>query len=56
MATGSTDKLAKMGKIAEARGDPMSKFQNTLYSGDVVSRVNLLRDVGLRKFKCLYQV
>ncbi|CAE6420726.1 unnamed protein product [Rhizoctonia solani] len=48
MATGSTDKLAKMGKIAEARGDPMSKFQNTLYSGDVLSRVNLLRDVGLQ--------
>ncbi|KAF8761104.1 Coatomer (COPI) alpha subunit C-terminus [Rhizoctonia solani] len=48
MATGSTDKLAKMGKIAEARGDPMSKFQNTLYSGDVLGRVNLLRDVGLQ--------
>jgi len=48
MATGSSDKLVKMGKIAEARGDPMSKFQNTLYSGDVEGRVNLLRDVGMQ--------
>ncbi|ELU41535.1 coatomer subunit alpha [Rhizoctonia solani AG-1 IA] len=46
MATGSTDKLAKMGKIAEARGDPMSKFQNTLYSGDVLGRVNLLQPLA----------
>lgn len=53
MATGSSDKLLKMGKIAEARGDPMSKFQNTLYSGDVTSRVHLLRDVGLRKLTLL---
>ncbi|QRW04959.1 coatomer subunit beta [Ceratobasidium sp. AG-Ba] len=48
MATGSSEKLAKMGKIAEARGDPMSKFQNTLYSGDVLGRVKLLQDVGMQ--------
>ncbi|KAG9123809.1 hypothetical protein FRC07_013904 [Ceratobasidium sp. 392] len=48
MATGSSDKLSKMGKIAEARGDPMSKFQNTLYSGDVLSRIKLLQDVGMQ--------
>ncbi|QRV90867.1 coatomer subunit beta [Ceratobasidium sp. AG-Ba] len=48
MATGSSEKLAKMGKIAEARGDPMSKFQNTLYSGDVLGRIKLLQDVGMQ--------
>ncbi|KZT60918.1 Coatomer, alpha subunit [Calocera cornea HHB12733] len=47
MATGATEKLVKMSKIAEARGDQMSKFHNSLYTGDVVSRVNTLRDVGL---------
>lgn len=48
LATGSTDKLAKMQKIAEARGDPMSRFHNALYAGDVRSRITVLREVGLR--------
>ncbi|KAI9509049.1 coatomer subunit alpha-2 [Russula earlei] len=47
LATGSTDKLAKMQKIAEARGDPMSRFHNALYAGDVRSRISVLREVGL---------
>ncbi|KAH9973798.1 coatomer subunit alpha-2 [Lactifluus volemus] len=47
LATGSTDKLTKMQKIAEARGDPMSRFHNALYAGDVRSRIAVLRDVGL---------
>ncbi|KIJ32143.1 hypothetical protein M422DRAFT_266074 [Sphaerobolus stellatus SS14] len=47
LATGSSDKLAKMSKIAESRGDAMSRFHNALYSGDVESRVSLLRDIGL---------
>jgi coatomer protein complex subunit alpha (xenin) len=38
-------------KIAELRNDPMSRFQNALYLGDVEERVRLLRDVGQRKFK-----
>jgi coatomer subunit alpha len=50
LATGSTDKLAKMQKIAESRGDQMSRFHNALYAGDVEGRINVLRDVGLRKF------
>lgn len=47
VATGSTDKLIKMQKIAEARGDPMSRFHNALYANDVLSRIAILRDVGL---------
>ncbi|KIJ61628.1 hypothetical protein HYDPIDRAFT_31228 [Hydnomerulius pinastri MD-312] len=47
LATGSTDKLSKMQKIADARGDPMSRFHNALYAGDVQGRIAVLREVGL---------
>ncbi|KAL4072497.1 coatomer WD associated region-domain-containing protein [Scleroderma yunnanense] len=47
MAIGSTEKLSKMQKIADARGDPMSRFHNALYAGDVQNRITVLRDVGL---------
>ncbi|KAI6116323.1 coatomer WD associated region-domain-containing protein [Pisolithus sp. B1] len=47
MAVGSTEKLSKMQKIADARGDPMSRFHNALYAGDVLNRIAVLRDVGL---------
>ncbi|KAL4254742.1 Coatomer subunit alpha [Abortiporus biennis] len=47
LATGSTDKLSKMQKIADARGDPMSRFHNALYAGDILGRISVLRDVGL---------
>ena len=40
------DKLSKMLKIAEMRGDIMSRFHNALYLGDVESRVNILEEVG----------
>lgn len=39
-----------MAKIADARGDPMSRFHNALYSGDVLGRIAVLRDVGMREF------
>ena len=39
-----------MQKIADARGDPMSRFHNALYAGDVLGRIAVLRDVGLRKY------
>lgn len=52
LATGSTDKLSKMQKIADARGNPMSRFHNALYGGDVMSRISVLRDVGM----CRYQI
>ncbi|KAJ6473546.1 coatomer subunit alpha-2 [Mycena vitilis] len=47
LATGSTDKLSKMQKIADARGDPMSRFHNALYAGDILGRISVLRDVAL---------
>ncbi|KAF9530156.1 coatomer subunit alpha-2 [Crepidotus variabilis] len=47
LATGSAEKLKKMQKIADARGDPMSRFHNALYAGDVQGRIAVLRDVGL---------
>ncbi|KAF8343107.1 coatomer WD associated region-domain-containing protein [Cantharellus anzutake] len=47
LAIGSLDKLAKMQKIADMRGHPMSKFHTALYAGDVLGRVKVLRDVGL---------
>ncbi|KAJ6495248.1 coatomer WD associated region-domain-containing protein [Mycena sanguinolenta] len=47
LTTGSTDKLSKMQKIADARGDPMSRFHNALYAGDILGRVSVMRDVGL---------
>ncbi|KAG2008409.1 coatomer subunit alpha-2 [Coprinopsis cinerea AmutBmut pab1-1] len=47
LAVGSTDKLTKMQKIADARGDPMSRFHNALYAGDIEARISVLRDVGL---------
>jgi len=50
------DKLLKMQKIAESRGDPMSRFHNALYAGDVQSRVSLLRDVGLCGFSYFHQL
>ena len=50
MATGSTDKLSKMAKIADARGDPMSRFHNALYAGDVLGRIAVLKDVGMCEY------
>ncbi len=39
-----------MQKIADARGNPMSRFHNALYAGDVEGRIAVLRDVGLREY------
>ena len=39
-----------MQKIAEARSDPMSRFHNALYAGDVHGRIAVLREVGLRMY------
>ncbi|ESK90725.1 coatomer alpha subunit [Moniliophthora roreri MCA 2997] len=47
LATGSSEKLTKMQKIADMRGDPMSRFHNALYTGDVEGRISVLRDVGM---------
>eukprot|EP01113_Clastostelium_recurvatum_P048774 TRINITY_DN894_c0_g1_i4.p1 TRINITY_DN894_c0_g1~~TRINITY_DN894_c0_g1_i4.p1 ORF type:complete len:1261 (+),score=453.13 TRINITY_DN894_c0_g1_i4:106-3888(+) len=47
LITGNTDKLKKMLRIAEMRQDPMGRFHNALYLGDVEERVKLLNEVGM---------
>ncbi|KAK4053259.1 hypothetical protein OIO90_004033 [Microbotryomycetes sp. JL221] len=47
LMTGNPDKLSKMAKIAEMRGDHMSRFHNALYTGNVEARINVLLEVGL---------
>ena len=46
LITGNLEKLAKMLKIAEMRGDSMGAFHNALYLGDVQERVKLLAEAG----------
>jgi coatomer protein complex subunit alpha (xenin) len=46
LATGHTDKLRKMLKIAEMRGDAMARFQNALYLGDGSEQVKVLEEAG----------
>lgn len=47
LVTGNPEKLTKMSKIAEMRGDLMSKFHNSIFLGDAAGRASVLRDVGL---------
>jgi coatomer protein complex subunit alpha (xenin) len=44
LITGNTEKLTKMLRIAEMRGDVMGRFHNALYLGDVNERVKILRE------------
>jgi coatomer subunit alpha len=44
LTTGDRDKLNRMAKIAEHRGDMQSLFQNTLYLGDVEKRIEMLKE------------
>ena len=46
VCTGNSLKLKKMVKIAEARNDPMSRFQNAVYAGDVEEQVETLLESG----------
>jgi coatomer protein complex subunit alpha (xenin) len=46
MLMGNSDKLRKMLKIAERRGDVMSRFHNALYLGDARERVAVLESTG----------
>ncbi|KAK1920994.1 coatomer WD associated region-domain-containing protein [Papiliotrema laurentii] len=46
LLTGNTENLAKMQVIAERRGDNMSRFQNSLYLGDIRARISVLRETG----------
>ena len=44
--TGNKEKLSKMAKIANVRGDIASAFHNALYLGDPKERVRILREGG----------
>eukprot|EP00197_Chlamydomonas_leiostraca_P002770 CAMPEP_0202857082 /NCGR_PEP_ID=MMETSP1391-20130828/157_1 /ASSEMBLY_ACC=CAM_ASM_000867 /TAXON_ID=1034604 /ORGANISM="Chlamydomonas leiostraca, Strain SAG 11-49" /LENGTH=1227 /DNA_ID=CAMNT_0049535841 /DNA_START=68 /DNA_END=3751 /DNA_ORIENTATION=+ len=46
LITGNLEKLRKMLKIAEMRGDVMGRFQNALYLGDVREQVRILEEAG----------
>lgn len=46
LLTGNTDKLRKMQKIAEMRGDAMSCVHNALYLGDAEERVKIIEATG----------
>jgi coatomer protein complex subunit alpha (xenin) len=46
LLTGNTDKLRKMLKISEMRGDVMSRFHNALYLGDAEERVRVFEASG----------
>ncbi|KAF2724378.1 Coatomer, alpha subunit [Polychaeton citri CBS 116435] len=45
LTTGDADKLNRMAKIAEHRGDMTSRFQNSLYLGDVQNRIEMFKEV-----------
>ena len=47
LSTGDEEKLARMSKIAEHRGDFQSRFQNALYIGDVDGRVQMFKELDL---------
>jgi len=50
LASGDHDKLARMAKIAEHRGDFTSRFQNSVYRGDVEDRIQMFKEVDLCRF------
>ncbi|KAI9797473.1 MAG: hypothetical protein M1835_000415 [Candelina submexicana] len=47
LATGDDEKLARMAKIAEHRGDFTSRFHNALYLGDVENRIEMFKEIDL---------
>ena len=47
LATGDREKLGRMAKIAEHRGDFTSRFQNALSLGDVESRIEMFKEIDL---------
>jgi len=52
LSTGDEEKLSRMAKIAEHRGDMTSRFQNALYLGDVQNRIQMYKDIDLCKVSC----
>lgn len=47
LATGDEEKLSRMAKIAEHRGDFTSRFHNALYLGDVDNRIQMFKEIDL---------
>lgn len=47
LCTGDAEKLGRMSRIAEQRGDFVSRFQNSLYLGNVESRIEMFKEVDL---------
>lgn len=47
LCTGDEEKLTRMAKIAEHRGDFVSRFQNALYLGDVEGRIQMFKEIDL---------
>ncbi|KAL2359543.1 hypothetical protein RJZ56_007608 [Blastomyces dermatitidis] len=47
LTTGDKEKLTRMAKIAEHRGDFTSQFQNALYLGDVEGRIQMFKEIDL---------
>ncbi|KAL6240130.1 hypothetical protein BDW75DRAFT_197039 [Aspergillus navahoensis] len=47
LSTGDQEKLSRMAKIAEHRGDVTSRFQNAIYRGDVEDRIQMFKEVDL---------
>jgi coatomer protein complex subunit alpha (xenin) len=47
MSTGDQEKLKRMAKIAEHRGDVTARFQNALYLGDVQNRIEMFQEIDL---------
>jgi coatomer protein complex subunit alpha (xenin) len=51
LSTGDQEKLGRMAKIAEHRGDFTSRFQNAIYRGDVEDRIQMFKEVDLCKYR-----
>ncbi|OLL22528.1 putative coatomer subunit alpha [Neolecta irregularis DAH-3] len=47
LITGDLDKLGRMAKIAEHRGDHLGLFHNSLYLGDVQTRIRMMKEADL---------
>ncbi|KAI9676860.1 MAG: hypothetical protein M1817_006699 [Caeruleum heppii] len=47
LSTGDEEKLSRMAKIAEHRGDFNARFQNALYLGDVDNRIQMYKEIDL---------
>ncbi|KAF2203905.1 Coatomer, alpha subunit [Delitschia confertaspora ATCC 74209] len=47
LSTGDQEKLKRMAKIAEHRGDMTARFQNALYLGDVQNRIEMFQEIDL---------